>query len=58
MPSDDFMARSIKSRKQLWIEEMRQIQRDAEHWNRTHPDEEPIVIEPITEAEIKAFRDV
>jgi hypothetical protein len=26
---------------------------DAAHWNRLHPDEEPIVIEPITAAGIE-----
>ncbi len=54
--SDDFMLRSIKRRQQELLAEMRQMQIDAEHWNSLHPDEEPIVIEPITRAEIDALK--
>lgn len=45
---DDFMARSIKRRQEAFLAEWWQLRADAAHWNRTHPDEEPIVIEPIT----------
>lgn len=52
----DFTLRSIKRRQQAWLEEMRQLQNDVDHWNRTHPNEKPIVIEPITKAEIESLR--
>ena len=43
----------FERRRQRIEQEMRQIQVDAEHWNRNHPDEEPIIIEPVTAAEIE-----
>lgn len=52
----DFMERSIKRRQQEIRNELRQMQDDVDHWNRMHPDEEPIVIEPITQAEIDALK--
>lgn len=53
---DDFMARSIKRRKQELADEWRSLQDDVAHWNRLHPDEEPIVIAPITAEEIEAAK--
>lgn len=52
--TDEFFARRIAQRAKEIEDEFRQICRDAEHWNRTHPDEEPIVVEPITREEIEA----
>ena len=55
--SDDFMLRLFERRHKALEAELRQIQADADHWNRTHPDEEPIVIEPIAQAEIEAAKE-
>ncbi len=37
--------------------ELRQQQLDADHWNRTHPDEEPIILEPLPSWVPKALAD-
>lgn len=34
--------------------ELRQLQADAEHWNRLHPDEEPIVIDVNLSGDVAA----
>jgi hypothetical protein len=50
------MQRSLARRKEALQAEMQQLQNDVAHWNRMHPNEKPIVIEPITAAEIDALR--
>jgi hypothetical protein len=52
--SDDFMLRSLKRRQKEWLDEWAQLQRDVTHWNLAHPEEEPVVIEPITRAELES----
>ncbi len=53
-PTHGLMERSRSRRQQEWLDEWRQLQNDVAHWNRTHPGEESIVIEPITAIEIRA----
>lgn len=53
---DEFLRAGLKHRIEKFQQEMRELQYDAEHWNRMHPNEEPIVIEPITAAEIEALK--
>ena len=43
-------------RQREWRAKMQQLLDDATAWNACHPDEEPIVIEPITAAEIEALK--
>ena len=52
----EFMKRSLGIRKQQIAEEWQQLQNDVAHWNRIHPDEEQIVIQPITASEIEAAK--
>jgi hypothetical protein len=40
------LQRNVDARREKIAAEMRQLVADAEHWNRTHPDEEPIIIDP------------
>lgn len=49
----DFTARRLKQRWQQFLEDERQLQTDVAHWNRIHPESEPIVIPPITREEIE-----
>lgn len=39
------MEKEFATRRKIILNELKQIQRDADHWNRTHPNEEPIVID-------------
>ena len=51
-----FMDRVLARRKAEIEREWRALVMDAEHWNRTHPDEQPIIIAPLTAEEIGAFQ--
>ncbi len=53
--SDTAMMFLLKRQKRL-ADEMAQFQADVEHWNRTHPDEEPIVFSADLTADVKALR--
>ena len=45
----------LLTRRKAEIErEWRALLADAEHWNRTHPEEEPITVAPITAEEVAA----
>lgn len=52
----DFTACRLEQRRQEWLDEWASLQDDVEHWNRTHPEEKPIMLDPITQAEIEAHR--
>lgn len=38
--------RSLAARREKLAEELGKLVHDAEHWNRAHPNEEPIIIDP------------
>jgi len=38
--------RRVAELREKLAHEMRELVHDAEHWNRTHPNEEPIIIDP------------
>ena len=50
----NFVERRLKQRQEKLTAEFQQLLNDAAHWNRTHPNDPPIVIEPITEVEIQS----
>jgi hypothetical protein len=52
----DAVLRILQRRRNALAEEWQQLQNDAARWNNIHPDEKPIVIEPITAAEIEAMK--
>lgn len=52
----DAQKRILIGRRRRIEPEWAQIQADADHWNRLHPDQPPIVIEPITREEIERLR--
>lgn len=47
---------TIAVRLEILAQEMRQLQDDIDHWNRMHPNEEPIVIDADLSAEVAALR--
>ena len=51
-----FMDRVFSRRKAEIEREWQAIVIDAERWNRTHPDEQPIIISPVTTEEIEALQ--
>lgn len=46
----------IQDRRAALADEMKKLVADAEHWNRTHPDEEPIVIDVDITADVEQAR--
>lgn len=46
----------FERRRQAIEAEWQQMLDDVDHWNRMHPDQPPIVIEPITHEEIEALK--
>ncbi len=56
MSVHDARRRILDRRRQEIADEWQSILDDAAHWNSTHPDEPPIIIEPITQAEIDALK--
>jgi hypothetical protein len=53
----DFTERSIRRRQEKWLKEWRQLQLDVDHWNRTHPFDEPIVIDFDLTADVTLGRE-
>lgn len=45
MAGEQFHARRLHERRQELARRMAELRADAEHWNRTHPDDEPIVVD-------------
>jgi hypothetical protein len=54
MSTTDSRRTDLEARRRAIADEMAAIQADADHWNRTHPDEEPIVIDLNLSAEVEA----
>ena len=44
--------RDVARRRDRIVEDLRDLVRDAEAWNRLHPDEEPIVIDVDLTADV------
>lgn len=44
-PQSEANRRALEARRERLAEELRQMVADAERWNRTHPDEEPIIVD-------------
>jgi hypothetical protein len=51
-----FNRKWLQERRQRLADEMVAMQRDIEHWNRLHPNEEPIVMPFDLTADIEALR--
>jgi hypothetical protein len=49
----DFQRRRLEQRWQELLSEWQQAKNDCEHWNRTHPDEAPLVFDWDLKAEIE-----
>lgn len=49
-------AKSIQRRRETLARNMAELQDDIYHWNRTHPDEQPIVLSADLTADVKAMR--
>lgn len=52
----DHVSRFLERRRDRLAGEMRQLQSDVDYWNRTHPDEEPIVIDADLTADVEKRR--
>lgn len=50
------LPKDIQERREALADEMKKLVADAEHWNRTHPNEEPIVIDPDITADVEHAR--
>lgn len=57
--TDDRDRRIALGRRAMKLEaEFRQQEIDVAHWNRAHPDEEPIVLEPLPPEVLRTIADV
>jgi hypothetical protein len=45
MSKNEQMQRELMKRRLRIADRLAELKADADHWNRTHPDEEPIVID-------------
>jgi hypothetical protein len=54
--SELFQERSFRRRRQRIADEMAQMKLDADHWNRLHPNEEPIVVDVDLTVEVAALK--
>lgn len=53
----DTQGRFLQRRRDRLAREMVQLQNDIDHWNRAHPNEEPIVLEADLTRDIKMLRE-
>lgn len=51
-PQSEANRRALEARRERLAEELRQMVADAGHWNRTHPDEEPIIVDVNLEPDV------